>query len=214
MTIYITDKDHPASTLKYGLYTIVDTEFTSWQGSLSRNWSLPTEYREIVNIGLLRVSFEPTQIRVERGLDLYIKPVFSPILSNYFISLTGITQASLEDSPDFKHAWTTAANFIGDSKPISNGNDGQIIRENMYLHGLVYDSFYTVNIRSILMHGLEISDKDCISAELSAYLPDSYCPSQSTNLRGHTGLSDCYSLASALSFIHSKNALASTDATI
>ena len=28
-----------------------DTEYTSWEGSISRNWSEPNEFKEIVQIG-------------------------------------------------------------------------------------------------------------------------------------------------------------------
>jgi len=38
-------------------YAILDMEFTSWKGSLERNWSFEWEKREIVNIQTLKANF-------------------------------------------------------------------------------------------------------------------------------------------------------------
>ena len=39
-------------------FIIFDTEYTSWEGSLKRNWSNKNEYKELVAIGALHVSIK------------------------------------------------------------------------------------------------------------------------------------------------------------
>lgn len=207
MTIFVTDMDMLVDRLDTLDYTIIDTEFTSWDGSLKRNWSQPSEYREIVNIGLLRITVTRNQIIVGRAMELYFSPLFAPTLSNYFVELTGITQASLEGKPSFNSCWQLIVDFIGNSTPLSNGNDGQIIRENLFLHKMCSPPFYTCNIRSILMNHLCLSDYQCISSDLPLYIPHDFHFLPGIASGRHTGLFDCYSLLSALSYIHASKGL-------
>jgi hypothetical protein len=37
---------------------VFDTEFTAWRGSMERNWAGPGEFREIVQIGAVRIDAE------------------------------------------------------------------------------------------------------------------------------------------------------------
>ena len=205
MTVFIKDSDCLVSTLPCGEYTLLDTEFTSWKGSLQRNWSLPHEYREIVNIGLLRISIDEKQISIGTGLDLYISPRFVLRLSSYFVELTGITQHFLEDKPPLSSVWPEVYSFIGDSTPLSNGNDGQIIRENLFLNQISSPPFYTQNIRPLLLQGLNIVNSQCVSSSLMNFLPLSFNAWLGDMKDGsHTGLFDCYMISAALSYIYSK----------
>ena len=73
-------------------FILYDTEYTSWPDSQKNNWSDPNEYREIVQIGGLKIS----DGEVIDQLNIYIKPKKNPALSNYFTRLTGITQEKVE----------------------------------------------------------------------------------------------------------------------
>ena len=68
-------------------YIVFDTEFTSWKGSMQNNWSKPGEHRELVQIGALKIQ----DGKIIEKLNLFIKPKINPVLSDYFIKLTGIT---------------------------------------------------------------------------------------------------------------------------
>ena len=41
---------------------IYDTEYTTWEGAQKRNWSGPGEYREVVNIGAIKIETEKAGI--------------------------------------------------------------------------------------------------------------------------------------------------------
>ena len=75
---------------------VFDTEFTAWPGSQERNWGAPGEYKEIVQIGAVKIE---TENFVETdSLDIFIRPQLNPILSDYFIKLTGITQKVVDEN--------------------------------------------------------------------------------------------------------------------
>jgi len=69
---------------------IFDLEVTAWEGSLKRQWSKQNEYPEIVQIGA--ILFDTQKLQEVESFMKYVKPVKNPILSDYFVQLTGITQ--------------------------------------------------------------------------------------------------------------------------
>ena len=73
---------------------IFDLEYTAWEGSLGRDWSLEDEHREIVQIGAVRL--EADTLDELDALECLVRPVMNPVLSDYFAALTGITNADLE----------------------------------------------------------------------------------------------------------------------
>src|SRR3989338_11023344 len=75
---------------------VFDTEYTSWEGAQARKWSGPNEYREIVQIGAVRVDASTPDFKEVDSLLIYVKPVKNPTLSQYFIDLTGITQETVD----------------------------------------------------------------------------------------------------------------------
>ncbi len=73
-------------------FILFDTEYTSWEGSLERDWSREGEYKEIVQIGAIVVE----DLEEKSSFLEYIKPIKNPQLSNYFTNLTGITQEDVD----------------------------------------------------------------------------------------------------------------------
>ena len=67
---------------------IFDLEWTAWEGSKERNWTGLGEKREIVQIGAIKLSYDDGLTEIGM-FDCYVKPQFSPILSDYFTNLTG-----------------------------------------------------------------------------------------------------------------------------
>ena len=95
---------------------IWDSEWTCWPGSSDIAWTGPNESRELVQIGAVRV--RTTDFAELDKLEILIKPAISPVLSDYFVKLTGITQAKLnKEGKSFREAcqlffdWAGSANL-------------------------------------------------------------------------------------------------------
>ena len=65
-----------------------DMEWTAWEGSWSRSWSAPGEYREIVQIGAVKLD-GGNALGERDSFDVLVRPPRNPVLSDYFIALTG-----------------------------------------------------------------------------------------------------------------------------
>ena len=112
---------------------VLDLEFTAWEGSHAAGWSRPGEFREIVQIGAVRLGPDLG----ERGwFNRLVRPVRNPRLSDYFIALTGITQQRLEaEGGRYPDVLQDFAAFVGDEAVVvlSNGSDGLVVAENCEL---------------------------------------------------------------------------------
>ena len=76
-------------------FILYDTEYTSWEGSLQRLWSGEGEKRELVQISAILVK-DLRSLNGTEFFSIYTKPIINPILSNYFINLTGIKQSYID----------------------------------------------------------------------------------------------------------------------
>ena len=74
---------------------VFDLEFTSWPGSNERNWSLPNEDREIIQIGAVKIETTGDMREVD-SFQILVRPLKNPILSDYIVNLTEITQEKVE----------------------------------------------------------------------------------------------------------------------
>ncbi len=120
---------------------IFDTEYTSFEGSLERNWSGKDEFRELVQIAAKRINLQK-----EEEIDsfvLYIKPKRNSTLSEYFMELTGITQVHIEnEGVDFSDAfqkfsaWSSGVVKYSYSTKLHSKADYEVIRENALLYGV------------------------------------------------------------------------------
>lgn len=114
---------------------IFDTEFTTWEGAMARNWSGPGEYRELVQIGALR--FNLNSFTIEDEFEVLIKPKRNPVLSDYFIRLTSITQEMLAaGGMELCDGIAAFQQFARDDRWASYGGDSSILIENLQLQGL------------------------------------------------------------------------------
>lgn len=114
---------------------IFDLEFTAWPGSMERRWSGPNEHREIVQIGALRVDADTGE--EVAAFDMLVRPHRNPHLSDYFVELTGITNADVEARGHaFEHAIRAFVSFIGARTVFAYGLDEFVVRENLDLAGL------------------------------------------------------------------------------
>ena len=120
------------STSPYGI--VFDLEFTAWEGSWGRNWIDPGEYRELVQIGAVKVddTFAPLA-----EFERLVRPRLNFVLSDYLQNLTGITNDHMRTSGvDFETAYRDFVDFAAGLPIFSFGRDDYIFVENIRLYGL------------------------------------------------------------------------------
>lgn len=122
-----------------------DTEFTAWEGSMANNWSAPGQHREIVQIGALR--FDLDRLEEMEEFLILVKPQKNPVLSDYFIELTGITnEAVAAEGLDFPEAYARFNDFIAGAPHACYGSDDFVVLENCAFNAMpdapeVFSSF-------------------------------------------------------------------------
>jgi inhibitor of KinA sporulation pathway (predicted exonuclease) len=176
-----------------GEVVILDLEWTAWEGSLARGWSEPWEFREVIAIGAVRAEAERFDVRGE--LELFVRPVKNPVLSEYIVRLTGITDALLADRGlSYADALGRFVGFAGDSAILANGGDGAVLRENCDWNGIPdpFDPKRIRSIRRVLARATGLDSPELVSAELPSRLGIGSLPER------HGALSDAIAVRSAL----------------
>jgi inhibitor of KinA sporulation pathway (predicted exonuclease) len=108
---------------------VFDTEFTAWRGSVVRGWQGPGEFREIVQIGAVRI--DDTTLVETGAFCVLIRPQLNPVLSDYFVELTRITNDQLQQSGvDFASGTAAFASFVGNRRLYCYGRDDRVIAAN------------------------------------------------------------------------------------
>lgn len=122
-----------------------DTEFTTWEGAMQADWSLPGQYRELVQIGAIR--FDLDSFTETDEFQILVKPVKNPLVSDYFTNLTGITNADISShGVSFPDAWHAFIAFVQGNATACFGGDAGVMRENLGWSGMPaapedFDSF-------------------------------------------------------------------------
>ena len=133
-----------------GKIILYDTEYTSWEGAQARKWSGPNEYKEIVEIGAVLVETEKFS---ELGEFLvHVKPVKNPVLSKYFMDLTGISQEIVDrEGIDYPAAIRRFAEWCGGYDAYSYGYDYAVLEENAGLLKIPFslDAKHFFNIKDV-----------------------------------------------------------------
>ncbi len=115
--------------------TVFDLEFTAWEGSVARRWLGPGEFKEIVQIGAVRL--DARTLDEQAALNLIVKPRINPVLSDYLENLTGVTNERLSaEGIEFAEAWRRFIEFAGSGPICAFGRDDLVFRENLRLLGL------------------------------------------------------------------------------
>lgn len=177
---------------------IFDTEFTAWPGSLERGWTRPDEHREIVQIGGVLLDRDCEEIGAFSHL---VRPILNPVLSQYLVDLTGITNgeldahaASLADVLEQFVTFCSTASMV-----CSFGTDDEVIQANCDLIGLKNPMALVpvLDIRSCLCEAgnVKTEDTDC------GRLPLAFGLAQQP--KSHNALSDARAVASVLRHLKS-----------
>lgn len=101
---------------------------------MARHWQAPGEYKEVVQIGALKVTAD---YGVVDTLDILVRPRLNPVLSSYFEELTGITNADVEARGiDFREAYEAFVRFTGPLPILAFGRDDLVLSQMIRLYGL------------------------------------------------------------------------------
>lgn len=133
---------------------LFDSEFTAWEGSKERNWSLPWEHRELIQLAAVKLRIDHSSATIVATFNELILPMFNPNLSDYIIELTGIQQNVVDEmGVDYVSAITLFHDFCarGNLKALSWGNDKGILEENCVLHAMQMPTFHHgfLNLQSV-----------------------------------------------------------------
>ena len=177
---------------KRGSVVVFDLEITAWKGSLARNWSGPGEFMEVVQIGAVKLDAAMPMAELA-SFEVLVTPEKNPVLSDYFIELTGITNADLSrHGVPFQDALTRFADFVGDAGLVlSNGTDWSDLVQNADWAGMAWpfaDDLFT-SIRPSLAKALGLPVSQTVSSTLPQHLGHTEMPG------AHTGLGDSRAIA-------------------
>lgn len=115
-------------------FVLVDTEYTTWEGAMARGWSGPGERREIIQIGALIIG---DGWQAAARFIRWCLPVFNPVLSDYCVTLTGVTQEKIDlEGMPFRQALQQFVSFSGGLDVWCYGKDWTVLRENCEWHGM------------------------------------------------------------------------------
>ena len=178
---------------------VFDLEFTSWPGSNERNWSLPNEDREIIQIGAVKIETTGDMREVD-SFQILVRPLKNPILSDYIVNLTEITQEKVEkEGILFPLALSRFINFIGEHPMdiLSNGGDEEVIEENCQIHNIPFLSIFkkSTDLKIYFSEVLGISRKNCTSGMLPELFGLNHHEKQ------HNALGDARSISQALRYL-------------
>jgi inhibitor of KinA sporulation pathway (predicted exonuclease) len=181
--------------------TIFDLEYTAWIGSMARSWLTPGEFREVVQIGAVRLDADSFVVQAE--FEVLVRPRFNPALSPYFENLTGITSDQVANrGVDFRTAYDRFLAFAGDCPIAAFGHDGRVLEENLRLYGIrdakPLPLFY--DLRGwFAVQGLDPRGRH--SCEIGPALGVAFVG------RSHNALDDARSLAAAMEVIAARGRL-------
>jgi inhibitor of KinA sporulation pathway (predicted exonuclease) len=115
--------------------TVFDLEYTAWECSMARSWLTPGEFREVVQIGAVKLDADSFVPQAE--FEALVRPRFNPVLSPYFEKLTGISnEVVTAEGIDFRTAYERFLKFAGEGPVAAFGRDEKVLEENLRLYGI------------------------------------------------------------------------------
>lgn len=131
-------------------FIIFDCEMTAWKDSLKYNWNRDFEEPELINCCAYKIENLNHDLKIIESFNYYIKPKINPILSEYIINLTNITQDNIDilglDFIDFIEKFYKFSKYINknyiDLNLYSYGQDYTEIERNLKLNHIKKNSKY------------------------------------------------------------------------
>jgi inhibitor of KinA sporulation pathway (predicted exonuclease) len=116
-------------------FTVFDLEFTAWECSMAGHWLKPGEFKEVVQIGAVKL--HGTRFHVLEEFEILVRPRINAQLSPYFENLTGITNERVAArGVDFEDAYARFAVFAEGGPICAFGHDEWVLEDNIRLYGL------------------------------------------------------------------------------
>lgn len=192
------DTDSRGLRLASPTITIFDLEYTAWECSMARHWLTPGEFKEVVQIGAVRLDADSFAILDE--FEVLVVPCVNPVLSPYFEKLTGITSRQLiRDGVDFSAAYAGFLAFAGEGPIAAYGRDDHVLQDNLRLYGMTgarpLPVFY--DLRG-WFGALGLDPRGMLSCDIAPALG---VPFQG---RAHNALNDARSLATVMAVLASR----------
>jgi inhibitor of KinA sporulation pathway (predicted exonuclease) len=179
---------------------VFDLEFTAWPGSLETKWGRPGEFREVVQIGAVRLS--PRTLKPVDEFEILVIPRLNPVLSEFLVQLTGITNEALSGrGVDFVTAFRAFLEFAGDSHIWAHGRDDLVLESNLRLYGWHLQLGvppYSNAVDWFLQHGVDLRGKHACDVPEAAGVPFIG--------RQHNALDDARGVASAIAAMIARGA--------
>lgn len=186
-------------------FVIFDLEYTTWQGAQDRHWMGDGEYKEIIEIGALKINFP--DFTVVDKFNIYIRPVKNPILSAYCKELTGITQDQIDQGVPFAIGYEKFLKFCTDCLITSYGNDVCILAENLILTNTDPLILYGTNSPSFLNLNFWISqiNKNIGKSNSGSLWKYVTTTNHFSHNKEHNAIDDCYSILEVLFYMYKQN---------
>src|SRR5689334_13167178 len=106
--------------------TVFDLEYTAWACSTARRWLAPGEFKEVVQIGAVKLDADSFVPLAE--FDMLVRPRINADLSPYFEKLTGITNEMVGRlGVDFATAYAVFLDFAGEGPIAAFGQDQRVL---------------------------------------------------------------------------------------
>jgi len=189
-------------------FVIFDTEYTTWKGCNENGWH-GNQKKEIVQIAALKVS---DNLEVIDTFNILCRPVVNPVLSDYFINLTGITNEEVSaEGVSFAEAYARFTEFTGDNTCFSHGwggdylskSDGSVMEENLKINNITPEKMLKYrNIAAVFKelyqkHGTDVKTQSSGQIVKILNIQDKL---SSLGLDEHNALFDVYSILEGLKF--------------
>lgn len=193
-------------------FVIFDTEYTTWEGCLQNGWTNGKK-KEIVQLSALKVTED---FEIIAQFNQMCIPTINPILSEYFINLTGITNETVQkNGVSFAELYADFKAFVKDDiccshswgKDFKDKADGDVITENLLINNLQPDyDIKFCNLAEIFntlyqKHNINVKSQSSGQIVKILNLEDKIA---GLNLDVHNALYDVYSLLEGLKFFKSE----------
>jgi len=192
--------DSRSKRLALPTITIFDLEYTAWECSMARHWLMPGEFKEVVQIGAVKLDADSFAVLGE--FEILVRPRINPLLSPYFEKLTGITSARIaRQGTDFALAYARFVEFAGEGPIAAFGHDERVLEHNVRLYGMVgapaLPVFY--DLRGWFA-ALGMDPRGMLSCDLGSALGVAFAG------QAHNALDDARTIAAAMAVMASRGA--------
>jgi DNA polymerase-3 subunit alpha (Gram-positive type) len=181
-------------------YTVIDLEWTSWKLNycgkyLEKEKRKKWQKKEIIQIGAIKFD---KNYKFKEKLNLITKPKINKKLSRYIVNLTSITNKVIDKKGiEFLDGFNKLKKFSKNSHIFCNGNDGEVLRENLEYNNSFSKEIKVINIKKILEKKYKIPKNYLHSPKLKTYFGYKY-----SKKKAHHALFDCQSIILAMKKIN------------